>query len=407
MAEQIQVQEKPQTQNNEQRSDVSDFLRKSMWGDAPTSDTVATVEDKPTPQQQVAEPQPEAQVQNDKPKDDDEEVLDINDWLKREFEVEDVDKFKQTYNELKKLKDTPKEPEIKFNDDTSRLIYENLQGKKYKEVRQFLETQERLDAVLNNEVSKKNADDIIKLSMQLKYKDLTPAEIDYKFNKQYAIPKEPKQTDIETDEEFALRKAEWQEQVNDIEMTKLIDAKLAKPELEKSKSELILPEIAPKGNEQLQPQISQEDLANLDKLKNSFLESSENLLKDFNGFKVNVKNKDVDYNIDYAISKEDKETISGLVKQFAENNFDVNSMFAQRWVNDDNTINTAQMIKDLSNMLLSEKAQQKIANEAANQRLELYLKQKKNIQLDTSSPANVPNLDKKNISEILQEKFWG
>lgn len=399
-----QTQETAQEQTNAQPSSLSERLAQQMWGNANVTALQQNTQAQ-QPQEQIPE-QKQNEITETKPKDE-EEVLDINDWLKREFEFDDVDKFKQTYNELKKLKETPqKAAEIKFDNDTSKLIYDNLQAKEFKKVRQFLETQEKLDAVLGSEVNKNNADDIIKLGMQIKYSDLTQSEIDYKFNKQYAIPKEPKQTDTETDEEFAERKALWKDQVNDIEMTKLIDAKLARPDLQKSKSELVLPDITRKEDVNATPQISQEDLAALEEVKTSFLKNSENLLNDFKGISANVKNNDVDYNVTYTPSKEEKEVLNGMVKQFADSGLDANSLFAQRWVNDDNTINTNQMVKDLTNMLMADNAKNKIANESANQRLELYLKGKKNINLDNSPRGNV-QLNETPLSERLAQQFFG
>ena len=127
-----QTQETAQEQTNAQPSSLSERLAQQMWGNAnvtaPQQNTQAQ-----QPQEQIPE-QKQNEITETKPKDE-EEVLDINDWLKREFEFDDVDKFKQTYNELKKLKETPqKAAEIKFDNDTSKLIYDNLQAKEFKKV---------------------------------------------------------------------------------------------------------------------------------------------------------------------------------------------------------------------------------------------------------------------------------
>ena len=99
-----QTQETAQEQTNAQPSSLSERLAQQMWGNAnvtaPQQNTQAQ-----QPQEQIPE-QKQNEITETKPKDE-EEVLDINDWLKREFEFDDVDKFKQTYNELKKLKETP------------------------------------------------------------------------------------------------------------------------------------------------------------------------------------------------------------------------------------------------------------------------------------------------------------
>jgi len=156
---------------------------------APTNDTPTTA----VPDTPAITPTPAAS---------EDEIIEPKEWLKREFGVEDAALLKAEREELKRLKEQSP-AEIKFADDQSKQIYELLRegGDKKKAVRQFLETQERIETLVTSEVSKETADDIIKLSMQLKYKDLTPKEIEYKFNKEFSLPKEPVQTD-ELDEEL-------------------------------------------------------------------------------------------------------------------------------------------------------------------------------------------------------------
>jgi hypothetical protein len=93
-------------------------------------------------------------------------------------------------------------------------------------------------------VTKDNADQIIKLAMQLENPDLTGDEVNYRFNKMFTVPKAPvwdKAT--EEEEDYNNRKADWQSQVEDVEMNKRIEAKLAKPKLEAAKSKIVFPEI--------------------------------------------------------------------------------------------------------------------------------------------------------------------
>jgi len=81
--------------------------------------------------------------------------------------------------------------------------------------------------------------------MQIKFKDLglSEAEINHKFNKQYTVPKSPVQGVDEMDEEFEVRKQAHQSQVSEIMMDKMIEAKIAKKELEAAKPKLVLPTI--------------------------------------------------------------------------------------------------------------------------------------------------------------------
>ena len=164
--------------------------------------------------------------------------------LKEKFGYESPEAAVAEIESLRVLKSQPPVTEApKFENEFNEKLYKAIQAGQVKEVTQLLAQQERLDSLTTSEVNESNAADIIKLGMQLEYKTLTQAEIDYKFNKQYALPKEPVQSDSELDEDFAQRKAEWQEKVTDIQMSRMIDAKMAIPKLVTAKSEIKLPEI--------------------------------------------------------------------------------------------------------------------------------------------------------------------
>lgn len=163
--------------------------------------------------------------------------------LKEKFGYENPESAIKEIEELRQLKTKPPAtPEYEFENEESKKLFLALTKGDKKEAYKILSQQERLENLISAEVTKDTADEIIKMGMQVKYKDLTPSEIDYKFKKQFAIPKAPVQGD-ELDEEFAVRKSEWQEQVADIEMNKIIEAKLARPELELAKTKIVYPEI--------------------------------------------------------------------------------------------------------------------------------------------------------------------
>jgi hypothetical protein len=101
----------------------------------------------------------------------------------------------------------------------------------------------RIERLLTSEVNKDSAGDIVKMGMALKYKDLTPDEINYKFNKQFAIPPKPTQALEEDEADFQQRLNQWQDVANDKQMELMIEAKLAKPELQNAKGKLEIPDI--------------------------------------------------------------------------------------------------------------------------------------------------------------------
>lgn len=355
-------------------NNVSTLLGDMVFGEAKPNAEVeqkeATEQTKETPQAAQTEQQSE------------EEILDENDyrnrWLKDKWGYDSEETFEKEFNELKQLKE--KKP-FEFSNDDSKKVAELINEGKTKELRQFLETQERLSDLTTAEVTKDTAEDIIKLGMQLKYKDLSPSEIQYKFNKEFGLPKEPAQGDLESDDEFAARKSDWQERVNDIITNRVIEAKLLKPELSKFKTELVLPTIE-RQEQQPQQQVSQKDLDAFKALQDTFVQNVQKSINSFNGFSVQVKDKDVDYTVSYTPSTEEKSLIFNKVRQFTDAGFDANAIFAERWVEaDGKTINEKQMQEDLFRLFGGSNAEKKLAVDAANKRLEAYLKEKKNVNI--------------------------
>lgn len=146
--------------------------------------------------------------------------------------------------QLRALKAAPPAVEpLKFENEQSEKLFKLWQAGKMDEVKSFLYEQDQLNKFTNTEVNDDTAGDIIKAAMKVQYPNLTTQEVDYKYNKQYKLPAEPRQGEDELDEVFADRKAQWQEQVNDIKMSKTIDAKLALPHLETAKAKLIFPTL--------------------------------------------------------------------------------------------------------------------------------------------------------------------
>ncbi len=333
------------------------------------------------------------------------EIVDASDYLKKwNFESEEqADAEIKRLRELESKAQTP--AEIKFANDESKRVHELIREGKIKEVVDYYNKQNRISDITSKETNKDNAPDIIKLGMQLKYPNLTQQEIDFKFNKDFGIPKEPVQKVDEADEDFAERKQHWSAEVEAINMNRIIEAKQLLPEIEKSKSQISLPEIEQK-TPQL-PQLSQEDLAAMKSDQEAFVKSAEKNINDFKGFNVQFKDKDVDYAVSYAPNGEQKTLITGLIKRFAETNFDTNSLFAERWLNEDKTLDVDLMIKDLSRIYDGDNMDKKLVTDSANKRLEAYLKEKKQVNVTASPSGTFKPEPQKDASEKLREQIFG
>lgn len=334
---------------------------------------------------------------------DDTELVDANEYLKNTLGLNDWEEAKKVVDEYRQLKE--KGSDLNFANEDSKRLFEYLKEGKEDELYSFLSEKKKLEKLVSADVNETVAADIVKFAWQKKYSSLTPEQIEYKFNKQFAIPKEPVQTDLETDDEFASRKSEWEAKVKEVQMDLMIEANLAKPDIEKYKTELILPEIkgSTKANE-----VTPEDREAFDKAKNAFLQSAKEIVDKFNGFEASVEDKDVKYNVNYAASAEEKTLVSNKIQEFAESGFDANALLAERWVSEDGkSLNVEQMVKDLSMLYNSDKVYQKMVTEAANKRIEAYLKEKKQINISEQAVNRTSQLgEPKNIGDTIREKMF-
>lgn len=164
--------------------------------------------------------------------------------FKEKFGYETPEAAIQEIEQLRAFKAAPtyEYPVVEMAEEVQELVKAWNAGEKEK-VWQALDREVKVERLINAEVTKDTAADIVKMGMQLKYKDLTPDEINYKFNKQYGLPAKPVQAAEEMDEDYQARVNSWQEQVNDRQMDLMIEAKLAKPDLQQFKGKLTFPDI--------------------------------------------------------------------------------------------------------------------------------------------------------------------
>lgn len=398
-----QVQDEVVVGNAEdQAAAIADPFSEESW-----SDTAPEVK-----QPEIVEEKKEEVVQEvkqeEKKEDVKEEILDANEYLKSHFGHDNLEAAKAEFEELRKLKgQTP--AEIKFENEESKKYFEAIAAGKEDEIFSILATKKQIEKANKLDVTNpKDAAELIKTTLQLKHKDLEAFEVHDIFEEQYSKPAKPVQTLEQTDEEHETQLAAWKVRCDAIDRKIVRDAKLAKPELDQLTSKLVLPEI-PKQETPAptQPQPTQEELAEAKRLKDSFVESAQKSLNEFKGFSATVKDKDVEIPVSYDLSQEEKAFVDSKVKAFADTNFNVNSIFADRWVNEDGSVNSTQMTKDLSMLYYGEKASQKFASDAAAKRLEAYLKEKKNIDVNVTSTRETfaPN-NTKSEQEKLADHFF-
>jgi len=356
--------------------------------DAQQVQTQQRVEEAPT--QQVQEPTQSAPVetQNTSSQEASPEVaqvqeqgqstFDPNQFVKEKFGFDNVEQAEQ---EFKKVKDF-KEPSFNFENETSRNLFNAIQEGKLDEIYDVLNQQKRLEKLTNSEIDGNLAVDIIRTNLQNKYKDLTSDEVDLLFYQNYNFPARPEKSFEDTDEDYEQKLNGWQNEIDFIERRMIIDAKVIKPELEKLKSEIKLPDVY--GFEQQEAQ-SREAFEMATQARQVYERTLESDFKNFNGFEVTVKDEDVEVPVNFNISEDEKLDLKNRLSDF-----DSDAYYENRWFNQDGTPNVKQAMQDIYLLENWDKISRKLVNEAASQVKLAYIKNSGNVTLNPKTPQGTP-----------------
>jgi len=303
--------------------------------------------------------------------------FDPNQFVKERFGFESVE---QAEEEFKRFKE-PKE-EFKFQDDMSKTLFDAIKEGKTDDVYQILNQQKRLDKLISNELTPDLAVDIIKTNIQNRYKDLTSDEVDLLFYDQYFVPSKPEQSYDESDEDYATKVKTWQSQVDYLDKKMMIEAKVIRPELTKLKSELKLPDIYGEAQQEAE---SREAVEKMQQARSFYEKTLDSDFQSFSGFTVSVKDEDVEIPISFNVAEDER-----LAMKNSLADFDSDSYFGERWFAEDGKPKVQQMMADKYLLENYNKILQKVANEAASQRMLAHLKKTGNININQPTPQGTP-----------------
>ena len=321
----------------------------------------------PPPQEETKVEEPSSPLQ----------AFDSNQFLKERFGFESVE---QAEEEFKRFKE-PKE-EFKFQDDMSKTLFDAIKEGKTDDIYEILNQQKKLDKLISNELTPDLAVDIIKTNIQNKYKDLTSDEVDLLFYDQYFVPSKPEQAYDESDEDYATKVKTWQSQLDYLDKKMMIEAKVIRPELTKLKSELKLPDIYGEAQQEAE---SREEVEKMQQARSIYEKALDSDFQSFSGFTVSVKDEDVEIPISFNVAEEERLAMKNTLADF-----DSDSYFGERWFAEDGKPKVQQMMADKYLLENYNKILQKVANEAASQRMLAHLKKTGNININQPTPQGTP-----------------
>jgi len=296
--------------------------------------------------------------------------FDSNQFVKERFGYDSVEQAEQ---EFKKLKE---QPSFEFKDNVSKSLFDAIKEGKADEVYEILNQQKRLEKLTTSELTPDLAAEIVKTNIKNKYKDLTSEDVDLLFYDQYFVPSKPEQAYDESDEDYAGKVKTWQSQVDYADRKLMIEAKVIRPELEKLKSEIKLPDIYNEAGREAE---SQEEFEIQQQARSIYEKTLDSDFQSFSGFNVSVKDEDVEIPISFNVAEDER-----LAMKNDLTDFDSDSYFEKRWFAEDGKPKVQQIMADKYLLENREKIFSKIANEAASQRLLAHLKKNGNININQS-----------------------
>jgi hypothetical protein len=296
--------------------------------------------------------------------------FDSNQFVKERFGYDSVEQAEQ---EFKKLKE---QPSFEFKDDVSKSLFDAIKEGKADDVYEILNQQKRLEKLTSSELTPDLAAEIVKTNIKNKYKDLSTDDVELLFYDQHFVPLKPEQGYDESDEDYAGKVKTWQSQVDYAERKLMIEAKVIRPELEKLKSEIKLPDIYNEAGRQAE---SQEEFEIMQQARSIYEKTLDSDFQSFSGFNVSVKDEDVEIPISFNVAEDER-----LAMKNDLTDFDSDSYFENRWFSEDGKPKVQQIMADKYLLENREKIFSKIANEAASQRLLAHLKKNGNININQS-----------------------
>jgi hypothetical protein len=307
--------------------------------------------------------------------------FDSNQFVKERFGYDSVEQAEQ---EFKKLKE---QPSFEFKDDVSKSLFDAIKEGKADDVYEILNQQKRLEKLTSSELTPDLAAEIVKTNIKNKYKDLSTDDVELLFYDQHFVPLKPEQGYDESDEDYAGKVKTWQSQVDYAERKLMIEAKVIRPELEKLKSEIKLPDIYNEAGREAE---SQEEFEIMQQARSIYEKTLDSDFQSFNGFNVSVKDEDVEIPISFNVAEEERLAMKNDLEDF-----DTDLYFENRWFNKEGKPNVQQIMADKYLLENREKIFSKIANEAASQRLLAHLKKNGNININqTPTPQGAkPDLN--------------
>ena len=302
----------------------------------------------------------------------------------------------------------PQEPqkiEFQWENEVAKNIYDSLVNGNVSEIADVLYEQKVL-----SELDKMDESDILKLKIAYDYPDLSPQEIEEEFASKYSVDKDFDES-LMSEEEIAAKRKQIEKQEKAIARELKKDVREAKDYLQTLKQDISFPDILSQFQEQSQPSVNTEEIVSqylktqeeeqakaYEQARQMYEQSIETGLKDFEGFNVNYKDEEVQFDGKYALTPEEKAQLQNDLKDF-----DLESFYGPRYYKD-GKYDTKQLAEDIYFLQNREKIVNSMVTQAVSKAKADLLKGMKNIDY-SNTPRTAAVSDMSDYDKMVGKMF--
>ena len=302
----------------------------------------------------------------------------------------------------------PQEPQkiqFEWENEVAKNIYDSLTTGNINEVADILYEQKVL-----SELDKMDESDILKLKIAYDYPDLSPEEIEEEFASKYAVDKDFDES-LMTEEEIAAKRKQIEKQEKAIARELKKDVREAKDYLQTLKQDISFPDILSQFQEQSQPSVNTEEIVSqylktqeeeqakaYEQARQMYEQSIETGLNAFEGFNVNYKDEEVQFDGKYALTPEEKAQLQNDLKDF-----DLESFYGPRYYKD-GKYDTKQLAEDIYFLQNREKIVNSMVTQAVSKAKADLLKGMKNIDY-SNTPRTAAVSDMSDYDKMVGKMF--
>ena len=312
-------------------------------------------------------------------------------------EVEDKNEAGEQPTQTEKIK-------FEWENESAKNIYDSLVSGNLSDVADVLYEQKVL-----SELDSMPESDVLKLKIAYDYPELSPEEIQEEFDAKYSIDKDFDKS-MMTDEEIAskMKQIEKQEKAVARELKK--DVREAKDYLQTLKEDISFPDILSQFQES-QPVVNTDEVVNqylksqeeeqskaYQQAREMFENSIDEGLKNFEGFNVNYKDEEVQFDGKYSLSVEEKAQLQNDLK-----GFDLESFYGPRYYKD-GKYDTKQLAEDIYFLNNRDKIVNSMVTQAVSKAKSDLLKGMKNIDY-SNTPRGAAAADTSDYDSMVSKMF--